>query len=205
MDKNIEIKRRRVIKKTVIAGVIGIVLCCFLAPYICSCTTQLAQSYEQFCDSTEYVSKEIEVVECVRVVDGDTLVVDDNGTQNKVRLIGVDTPESVSSDENKNCKEGEIASDYTKSLVCEGQTLYLTRDVSNTDKYGRLLRYVWLEKPHPINTEDEIKEKMLNARLVFDGYAQAKKYEPDTKLSALFSDLEKHATENNLGVSYKWK
>ena len=179
----------------------------FVLALICFCAICFTSCYQTqlFNNSVENTYNDIEVVKCVRVVDGDTLIVNNNGKESKVRLIGVDTPESVSSDKSKNCIEGEIASNYTKSLITPKQELYLTKDVSNTDKYGRLLRFVWMEKPSETPTEDEIKTKMLNARLVYDGYAQAKKYEPDTKLSALFSDLEKHATENNLGVSYKWK
>ena len=156
-------------------------------------------------NTTAINANNIETATCVRVVDGDTLVVNLNNQEQKVRLVGVDTPESVSSDSSKNCEEGKIASDYTKSLVKEGQTLYLSKDTSDTDKYGRLLRFVWLEQPTENPTQDEIKTKMLNAILVKDGYAQAKDYKPDVSLSSLFHKLGTQAESDNLGVTYKWK
>lgn len=150
--------------------------------------------------------KDIEEVVCSRIIDGDTLEVISNGSAKKVRLIGVDTPESVSSDASKNCEEGLIASEYTKSLIGVNQTLWLTPDTSDTDKYGRLLRYVWLEKPHKGDIASfQIKDGTLNAKLVCDGYAQAKSYEPDTKYSKMFDIWGKQAEKENLGITYKWK
>ena len=73
-----------------------------------------------------------------RVVDGDTLVVDLNGQEERVRLIGVDTPESVHPDDTKNIEAGKIASDFTKSKL-EGKEVELEFDVQERDHYGRLL------------------------------------------------------------------
>lgn len=140
----------------------------------------------------------------VNVVDGDTLTVKVNGAEQKVRLIGVDTPESVSSDESKNCEEGVMASAHTKEILVQKKELYLSKDKSETDQYGRLLRFVWLEQPTKQPNAEEIKNKMLNARLLKDGYAQAKDYEPDVTLSQLFHQLCDEATQKGLGVSYKW-
>ena len=124
-----------------------------------------------------------------RVVDGDTIVVDLDGRSEKVRLIGIDAPESVHPDEERNVTEGEESSAYLKSLVSPGQTLYLQRDVSDTDRYGRLLRYVWLEAPGNPDDAGEVTEKMLNAIIVESGHAQAKDYAPDTKYSRMFHSL----------------
>lgn len=141
----------------------------------------------------------------VRVVDGDTLKVSVSGNENAtVRLVGVDTPESVAADESRNCEEGRIASDYTKSLVAPGQAVWLSRDVSDADRYGRLLRYVWLDRPDNPSDEGEIAEKMLNAILVRDGYAQVKRYKPDTTLHDLFQRWGDEAAADGRGVTYKW-
>lgn len=126
---------------------------------------------------------------------------DENAT---VRLIGMDTPESVAADEARNCEEGRIASDYAKSLVAPGQTVWLSRDVSEADRYGRLLRYVWLERPDNPADEGEIAEKMLNAILVRDGYAQVKRYKPDTALYDLFQRWGDEAAADGRGVTHKW-
>ena len=141
----------------------------------------------------------------VRVVDGDTLKVSVPGEADAtVRLIGMDTPESVAADEARNCEEGRIASDYAKSLVAPGQTVWLSRDVSDADRYGRLLRYVWIERPDDPADEGEIAGKMLNAILVRDGYAQVKRYKPDTTLHDLFQRWGDEAAADGRGVTYKW-
>lgn len=141
----------------------------------------------------------------VRVVDGDTLKVRlADGTEHSVRLVGIDTPESVAGDESRNCEEGVIASDFTKSLVAPQQVIWLQRDVSDTDKYGRLLRYVWLEHPENPSDEGEIAAKMLNAVLVREGYAQVKRYKPDTTLHNLFQRWGGEAVDAGKGVTHKW-
>lgn len=143
-----------------------------------------------------------DLVTLERVVDGDTIVVQyTDGASATVRLIGIDAPESVHDDPEKNTEEGRVASEYLKSLLIEGQALYLTKDVSNTDKYDRLLRYVWLNPPKEDTSFAQI---CLNAKLVVDGYAQAKDYPPNSKYSAAFAELEEAATKEGRGVSYLW-
>ena len=147
----------------------------------------------------------LQQAQVVRVVDGDTLKVSVPGEADAtVRLIGMDTPESVAADEARNCEEGRIASDYAKSLVAPGQTVWLSRDVSDADRYGRLLRYVWIERPDDPADEGEIAGKMLNAILVRDGYAQVKRYKPDTTLHDLFQRWGDEAAADGRGVTYKW-
>lgn len=135
-------------------------------------------------------ANELQQVMVQDVVDGDTLIVVIDGKKEYVRLIGVDTPESVHPDKSRNTEAGESASEFTKTLVKEGSMVYLQKDTSDRDKYDRLLRYVWLERPSDVNNEDEIKWKMLNAILLHSGYAQAKAYEPDTTYADLFSSFE---------------
>lgn len=132
----------------------------------------------------------LEAVEVAQVVDGDTIRIMKDGKKVTIRMIGIDTPESVHPDKSKNTVFGDKASDYTKACFTEGQTIYLEKDVSDTDKYGRLLRYIWLEKPDDTQNEEEIREKMFNAIVVSDGYANAYYYAPDTKHYELFSQLE---------------
>lgn len=147
----------------------------------------------------------IQAAEVIRVVDGDTLKVRlADGEENYVRLIGIDTPESVASDKSRNCEEGTIAADFTKSLVSPGQTVWLSRDVSDTDTYGRWLRYVWLELPDDSSNEGEIASKMLNAILVQEGYAQVKRYKPDTTLHDMFEQWGDKAAADGKGVTHVW-
>lgn len=128
-------------------------------------------------------------------VDGDTVYVKfEDGSEKKVRFIGVNSPESTTKTE----PYGKEASDYTKKSL-KGKTIYLEKDVSETDKYGRLLRYIWIEPPKEI-TEGEIRTKMFNAILVLEGYAQSSTYPPDVKYSEYFKDFQKEARENNTGL-----
>lgn len=125
--------------------------------------------------------------EVISVVDGDTFKINYNGTTTKVRLIGVDTPESVSSNKSKNNKYGVEASNYTKERL-EGETVYLEFDVQQTDKYGRLLAYVYLEDG-----------TMYNKELLEKGYAQIATYPPNVKYVDEFTQIQKQAEENRVG------
>lgn len=145
-------------------------------------------------------SQNLETAEVTRVVDGDTIKINLNDEEYSIRMIGIDTPESVHPDQSKNTIFGEKASDFTKSKIEKGQIVYLQKDASNTDKYGRLLRYVWLEMPEDTEDTEEIKTKMFNALVIEAGYANAYPYEPDTKLKDLFAQLEQEAKEKNAGL-----
>ncbi len=122
-----------------------------------------------------------------RVVDGDTLEVDFNGTSEKVRLIGIDTPESVHPDADRNVEEGKLTFGYTKNYL-EGKEIALEFDVQERDKYGRLLAYVWIDG------------EMYNKHLLNIGYAQVATYPPNVKYVDDFTALQKTAIENNIGL-----
>ena len=104
------------------------------------------------------------------VIDGDTFIFIEDGTTEeiKVRMIGVDAPESVHKDLTKNTEAGKIASDFTREEL-EGQTVDLELDVQTEDKYGRLLAYVWLE------------EVLFNKKLLDEGYAELMTIPPNVK------------------------
>ncbi|MEE1255560.1 MAG: thermonuclease family protein [Lachnospiraceae bacterium] len=138
------------------------------------------------------------LTECtvVEVIDGDTFIGDFGGVQEKIRLIGIDTPESVHSDDSKNTVYGEYASQYTKGILQESDTVYLEYDESVYDKYGRTLAYVWLNE----NTSDI--SNMLNAKLLSDGYACDKVYQPNDRYADEFEQLRIFAESNDVGL---WK
>ena len=115
-----------------------------------------------------------------RVIDGDTIELE-NGQV--VRYIGVDTPEYTS----KNECYGFEATNFNRELV-ENKRVTLLKDVSETDRYGRLLRYVYVE-----NT-------FVNDYLVRQGYANVSSYPPDVKYQSQFREAEKAARENNRGL-----
>jgi len=156
-------------------------------------------------DISADVSSDLEQATVERVVDGDTLLLRGNdGKRDYVRLIGIDAPESVAEDESRNCEEGRIASEHLKSMLSSGQTIWLQKDVSDTDRYGRLLRYVWIEEPTDVTDESQVESRMLNAILVAQGYAQARDYRPDIAYSQVLHALGTQAARQGLGVSAKW-
>ena len=110
-----------------------------------------------------------------------------------MRLIGIDAPESVNPDESQNTPEGEAAAAFVKDLVAPGTRVWLARDISDTDKYGRLLRYVWLELPADPLSPDEIRTKMLDAVIVAAGHAQVKRYPPDTTYHSILVRIAREA------------
>jgi micrococcal nuclease len=134
----------------------------------------------------------LEAVTVSRVVDGDTFVLTDG---RRVRLIGVNTPEST----NRNEEYGKEASQYTSSKLT-GKQIWIQKDVSETDRYDRLLRIAWLEVPTDDMDEHEIKTKMFNADLVLNGYAEPSTYPPDVKYSDYFVQFAREAREINTGL-----
>lgn len=132
-------------------------------------------------------SADYDFVTVKRVVDGDTIELE---TGQKVRYIGINTPETVDPRSSVQCF-GKEASDENKKLV-EGKTVRLEKDTSETDKYGRLLRYVYFEAGG--------KEIFVNLYLVAQGFAQASSYPPDVKYQDMFSKAQKEAAAKNLGL-----
>lgn len=129
-------------------------------------------------------------VKVLRVVDGDTFKCMIDGKEQTVRLIGVDTPESVNPNKEKNTVEGKIASEYTKRYL-EDRDVELEYDIQKTDKYGRVLAYVWNG------------DTLFNFKLIRDGIAKPMTIAPNVKYSKIIRNLEKKAIENNKGFFNK--
>ena len=84
--------------------------------------------------------------ELERVVDGDTIIVHDpDNNRLRVRLTGINAPESVLEDESKNTEEGRDASKFLKELLADVKTVYLEYDEGRYDQYDRTLAYVWID------------------------------------------------------------
>ncbi|OGG05069.1 hypothetical protein A2Z33_07360 [Candidatus Gottesmanbacteria bacterium RBG_16_52_11] len=124
-----------------------------------------------------------EMVRVLRVIDGDTIMVEPDTA---VRYIGIDTPEMTGPDSTGRCY-GLQAKAKNESLV-SGRTVQLVRDVSETDRYGRLLRYVYVG-----NT-------MINELLVREGYARVSTYPSDVTYQQLFLEAERYARQEHLGL-----
>ena len=129
----------------------------------------------------------IEFYQVTRVVDGDTFVINYNGEDEKVRLIGVDTPESVHPDEDKNTEFGVSVSNFSKEMLL-GKQIQIEFDVSQRDKYGRLLAYVYIDG------------QMYNKILLEKGYAKVATYPPNVKYVDDFTSIQKEARENKVGL-----
>jgi len=125
----------------------------------------------------------------VRAVDGDTIIVEGGGRIEDVRLLGIDTPETVDPRRPVGCY-GHEASAFTKHLVT-GRTVTLRYDRDLHDKYGRFLAYVWLAGARPL---------FVNAELVRRGYARTYPFPPNTAHAALFAALERSAAVAGKGL-----
>ncbi|MFZ8786067.1 thermonuclease family protein [Thermocrinis sp.] len=140
----------------------------------------------------------------VRVIDGDTFTCTlENGEKIKVRLIGVDTPESRESpklerevqksglQKEEILRMGKIATEFTKKLLPEGEIVYLEQDVQKTDRHGRVLAYVWLKDG-----------RMLNEVLVREGMARVYTIPPNVKYQDVLLEAQRKAREEGKGF---WK
>jgi micrococcal nuclease len=113
------------------------------------------------------------------VIDGDTLAVRVGGHHERIRLLGIDTPESVAPDRPVQCF-GPEASAAMSALAPAGTRLRLVLDVEARDRYGRLLAYVY-------RADDDL---FLNAWLVEQGFAATMVFEPNTAHAGAFAALE---------------
>ncbi len=111
------------------------------------------------------------------VVDGDTLILTNNS---RVRLVGINTPEY-------GMYFFEEAREALQTMVL-GREVILEKDISETDKYGRLLRYVY------------VNNLFINLEMVKRGFANAYTYPPDIKYTEKFLEAERYARGNNLGL-----
>lgn len=130
-----------------------------------------------------------ELVKVKRVIDGDTIELE---TKQKVRYIGVDTPELHDPRKKIECY-GKEAMEENKKLV-EGKMVRLEKDISETDKFKRLLRYVY------IPTEASPSGIFVNDYLVKEGYAFASTFPPDVKFANLFLLSQQEAKAENKGL-----
>lgn len=124
----------------------------------------------------------------VRVVDGDTIDVRVDGTEERVRLIGIDTPETVKPNTPVQCY-GPEASEHTKELLPPGTPVYLERDVVARDDYGRLLSYVF--------RTDGV---FVNRDLVDNGFARPLEIKPNLAYHVEFEQGAQAAQAAGLGL-----
>ncbi len=129
------------------------------------------------------ISSDIKLHKVDKVIDGDTILID---TGQKIRYIGIDSPESKDPRTSIKCFALE-ATERNIQLVL-GKVVRLERDISETDRYGRLLRYVYID------------DDLINEQLVKEGYALASPYPPDIKYQKLLEAAEGYARKNKSGL-----
>lgn len=131
---------------------------------------------------------EDQLVLVTRVIDGDTIVLEDGAI---VRLLGIDTPETKDIRKPVECF-GKQAASETKELL-EGKKVLLEKDVSETDMYKRLLRYIYL----PLKDGQTL---FVNDYLIREGFATALNYPPDVKYNEQLREAETEAKRFGKGL-----
>lgn len=125
----------------------------------------------------------------VRAVDGDTIVVDVGGTEESVRLIGINTPESVDRSRPVMCF-GKEASTHMAELLPPGTPLRLERDVEPRDRYDRLLAYVYRASDG----------RFVNLAMVEDGFANFYTFPPNVEHTEAFRSAARTARQDGTGL-----
>ena len=125
------------------------------------------------------------LIECdlERVVDGDTIIVHDpDGNRLRVRLTGINAPESVHEDESKNTEEGRQASAFMKELLEDVEVVYLEYDEAQFDQYERTLAYVWIDIDGTY--------VMVNEIMLATDYAEPVYIKPNLRYADIFRQYE---------------
>jgi len=174
--KNIIQKKKKLIIKIALFGVISL----FGGyNYLGEFTEENSQRTEKERETDEYP--------VVHIFDGDTYFINVNGKKEKIRVLGIDTPEKEGGFRPEGCF-GDHASDYAKEQLTNKKVGLLKPSThENTDKYGRLLRYVFLDGQD------------FGAHLISEGYAFSYKKFPHPR-RAYYNTLEKEAQKNKKGM-----
>lgn len=126
-------------------------------------------------------------------VDGDTIDVRIGGRDERIRLIGIDTPETKKPNWPVECF-GPEASAFTAALLPVGATIHIERDIVGRDDYGRLLGYIWISDA----TDD--RGLFVNHEIIRQGYATPMTIEPNSFYAAEFAAAAKAAEAEDLGL-----
>ncbi len=142
-----------------------------------------------FSPESAFSQQKTGLLEISKFVDGDTFwVVNENGQKEKIRLIGIDTPEARRTGRTEIEYFGKEASDYVKRILA-GRKVRLQYDVQRYDRYKRTLAYVYLDDG-----------TFLNALLVKEGFATAATFPPNVKFAELFTKLQREARSKRRGL-----
>lgn len=181
---------------TSIVVLVAVLLCSYFKIDISSYIDKISANLNgtESIKTVSSTSSDKEIVELIKCVDGDTATFNINGKRKKVRFLGIDTPESVHP--YKEVEEyGKDASEYTCNLLKNANIIELSyeNDLSKTDKYGRILAWVWADN------------ELVQEKLVSIGYAEVKYiYAKYSKLDNLYK-VEEEAKNKKIGIWYDYE
>lgn len=181
--KKYRFKPEKLVRNLIVLAVFGVLSLIFLNDQVATDSQGLTTSF------SELEIQNLEFYPVAKVVDGDTIKVDRGEEVVSVRLIGVDTPESVHPKKPVECF-GKEASTYVKALI-EGKQVALEHDPTqgDRDKYNRRLRYVILENG-----------EILNEKLILDGYAFEYTYQVPYLYQQQFKNAQQIAQNDQRGL-----
>lgn len=157
--------------------------------------TVVEKKDNQASDGYEFKAGMLEYGEATRIVDGDTLVVKIDSGDIKVRLIGVNTPELASNRSGKVLAAEFYSAEAKDNLTAKvlGKKVILESDKGDKDRYGRSLRYLYLD-------DKGKKGEFINEQMLKEGFARTMFYSPNTSKKEGFLKLEEEAKKNKVGL-----
>lgn len=183
-------------KKNIFHKLICLLLCVFLLVSAAGCGKKAAPITNPQNEQTEVLEEKASLPEGAvgpymvdRVVDGDTFIAFIEGEKVRVRVLCIDTPESVAPEETgkKNTDEGNISSDRAKELLTN-KNIYLEYDEEKTDQYDRVLAYVYFE--------DGTRFEDI---MISEGLAKVVYYEPNGKYKDELYKIQDQARKDKAG------
>ena len=127
----------------------------------------------------------------MRVVDGDTIIVRVGGREERVRYIGVNAPELANLERGVDAECGALEAAVANRELVEGRSVALERDVTDRDRFGRLLRHVWVDRDG---------WRLVTEALVDSGAIRARSYPPDTSRDPQLDAAERAARSSGRGM-----
>lgn len=187
-------KKKRILPVLLAAAVLACCVLCFLPGHMlpqalrpaAEAVRQGVQQFRQLLQPEPVPDPDADSYEVLYAIDGDTLLLLMNGEKATVRLIGIDAPESVHPEAEKNTPEGSRAAQRMRELTA-GRRVALEYDAERVDRYGRTLAYVWLDGT------------LLEDLLLSEGLARTMPMEPNTRYERHFARLEEKAEKEGAG------
>ena len=169
---------------------------------VIACNHHKSKSQVAPFDLSDYLKKDsLKIYQVSDIVDGDTYKVLIQNEEFKVRLLGIDTPESSNNTKTRRDSQrdgqdvqeivalGKLATEFVHNYLNEGDSVRLELDVEHFDRYDRILAYIYL-----------MDGRMMNEILIREGYAYVMTYAPNIKYQEIFLEAFKDARENKRGL-----